>query len=371
MKIGIMTFWESQDNYGQQLQAFALQTYLKNMGHEVYLIQCKRTPIPQKEKRFFRRIKTALYNLKKRVIQQYNKEVGPPNRFFDEFRKKYIKLGETEYRFLTELKVNPPKADAYICGSDQIWNNSFTISCEPYLLGFGNKETKRIAYAASFGQRELSPPTQELFKKYLGDFDAISVREKSGVNLCTMLGYKRAYWVPDPTLLFNKSQWLSMLNIKKIETGAGKRLFLYVLGNSELHDKNKYFEYFRSETALEIIHTSANNDLSGIFFPSVEQWVFELSTCNYVVTNSFHGTIFSILFEKPFIVLPNTGSASGMNERITSLLGKLNLSEHMLESFEALEVERLLKKEINWSEVNDVLNEWKKDANSFLSMALN
>lgn len=372
MKIGIITFWESQDNYGQLLQAFALQTYLENVGNDAFLIKYRRVPSVQ-FRTLSERIKNFNLNkfLEARFPAMKSSTEAPPKieRHFDSFREKFINFSDKTYDTLDQLKANPPKADVYICGSDQVWNNSFSVSCEAFLLGFGGKNVKRIAYAASFGMKELPLATMRLFQDHIHDFAGVGVREKSGLNICKTLGYESAIWVPDPTMLFGKDDWLRLLPTGKAqERKAGKRLFLYTLGNSAINDRESYIGYANSLEDVEIFHVSANGDFAGNYHPSIPNWIHTLSESDFVITNSFHGTLFSVLFNKNFIVLPNTGSKAGMNERVISLMEKLNLRGRISYEFDKGTLNHLLFDEIDWTEVNKNIKEWKSSTDKFFEI---
>ncbi len=369
-----MTFWESQNNYGQLLQAFALKTYLRQKGHDVFFIRFYRIPSAKK--------KSALSRLKFKVILYLNdhfdlnlevtKAGSPePDRGFTPFKKQYLKFSPRSYTSLAELKDNPPQADAYICGSDQVWNNTFKVPAEPFFLPFGKSSIKRIAYAASIGQRELSPETAQLFERQLSHFNAVSVREKSSLSICTDAGYKNPVWVPDPTLLFAKQDWLNLLPVPRGNfRPESKKVFIYTLGNSAIKDKEAYLSYIRDMPGVEVQHASANGDTSGNRFPSIPEWLGLIAESDFIMTNSFHGMVFCIIFNKKFIILPNTGAKEGMNERITSLITKFNLEQHMMFGFDRTKMDDLMKLDTDWDYVNNQIADWRHVAHEFLDGAL-
>ena len=203
MRIGIITFWESTDNYGQVLQAYALQQVLKDMGHEPYQIRyslkASQTNIPQSSllKKIIKLLLVypLVISLKRRkkqredlvcrtIIEEKNKI-----RKFHQFRNEYISQSERIYYSIEEIRKDPPIADCYITGSDQVWTMLLNIEGNnAYFLDFGAPSIKRIAYAASFGRSSYPAAIQPILKEKLSKFDAISVREKEGVDICGMLG---------------------------------------------------------------------------------------------------------------------------------------------------------------------------------------
>lgn len=360
MKIGIMTFWESQDNYGQILQGFALQKYLKNEGHDAFTIKYKRIP-PKDQRTIWDRLKGMnIKKLKDFLKQRLSKSRQLPNRNFDSFKNTYMSFGNKVYLSLEDLLEDPPIADVYITGSDQVWNNRFKVPCEPFLLGFGGDDIKRVAYAASFGVTDLDDNMTRLFKKHLPAFDRIGVREEGGVRLCQTLGFSEAVWTPDPTLLFDAKDWIENLGLPKPNQppSDSKKIFIYTLGNSKIVDRNKYIRFLKRLPGATTKHVSANGDIEGDFFPGIREWVQELRSSDFVLTNSFHGMVFCLIFNKNFVILPNTGHVVGMNDRINSLLKKIDLETHLMVDFDKNILQNILSKNVNWIRVNDIIKTW-------------
>ncbi len=375
MKIGIMTFWESQSNYGQILQVFALQTFLEQNGHEAFVIRYKLVAPAARKKTVLERVRnfklTRFVNNRRYKGKKTFEQVQKP-RQFDMFKKEYLKFSAGEYQSVPQLVAAPPEADVYIAGSDQVWNNSFSVSCEAFLLGFGGNETKRLSYAASFGKKELDPVTTQLFERYIGKFNDISVREKSGLEICRKLGVAGT-WVPDPTLLFNREEWLKLLKIpvQPATNNATKQVLLYTLGNSAIKDKRQYMQYARKVAGQNVVHVSANEDYAGAHYLTIQEWVAGIQKADFIITNSFHGVVFCIICNRNFVVLPNSGHAAGMNERIDSLLGRLDLTDHLMYEYNQERLDKLRTKNINWQPVNQTIRDWQEDALAFLQRNLN
>lgn len=195
MKIGIITFWESQENYGQLAQACALQIYLERKGHTPFLIRYDKSYEvnrlkPGKMEMLQQLNWNKLFDV--RAVSQKLKNMittaAPPvDRNFKEFREDFLKVDHHRYHSYEELKANPPEADLYITGSDQVWNHCYTGNPKPFFLQFGSPDAKRAAYAASFGHKELPLSILNEYEQYLKSFAAIGVREKSGVALCKIV----------------------------------------------------------------------------------------------------------------------------------------------------------------------------------------
>ena len=248
MKIGIMTLWGCS-NYGQNLQAYSLQRFLRDAGHDAFLIrypliECHdkrpvkylklfiKNSFPQIFIDFFYRLtgkRKTVSMLKHSPNIRAKKTDSEPFSFYRDpsylihlrsignFLDNYIKQSELFYSSIMELKTSPPEADIYITGSDQVWNfwgQPLTVAkqetLDAFLLNFGKPETIRTAYAASFGTRSIDKKSSEIIRPLIEKFSFISVREESCVALCELCGYKSAEWVPDPTLLLDKNHYRSL-----------------------------------------------------------------------------------------------------------------------------------------------------------------
>lgn len=333
MKIGILTFWWSNDNYGQLLQCYALQKCLRDAGQDAFLIRYDsrndfiRTPFILRCFKALNPVLLCKFLQHKINSKKLLEESKLNDRHFDDFRSKYIVQSETVYTSYNQLKENPPEADVYIVGSDQVWNfyeyrlNQCRNLVHAYFLDFGNKQTKRISYAASWGKtalphdfiKEISP----LFKK----FDYVSVREKSGINLCRKCGYDTAEFRCDPTLLLTAENYRSLY---KENYGTSKRknpyLFLYMLNNTCDFDIQKVYE-FAERKNLEVVYVTGNGKIDRYekTFATIPQWLSLIDNAEYVVTNSFHCCVFSLIFGKKIGVVPLTKTLAGMNSRIETL----------------------------------------------------
>lgn len=330
MKIGILTFWWSEDNYGQLMQCYALQKYLRNMGHEAFLIKFHDVYKPQTP--FYKRVMKAfdpikLYNFIRNRIRNRRvlAEQKNHNRSFDTFRAKHISMSEKFYGSFAELRNNPPEADIYIVGSDQVWNPQCvgynTIeSLHAYFLDFGSNKTKRMSYAASFGQTSLIPEIRETITPLLQKFNYVSVREESGVRICKTCGCDIAEWVPDPTMLLSAEDYRELYEGCNLQKPSKKYLLLYMLGNECDFDIKNVYD-FAQRKGLEVVYVTGNSVLDRYpkQFATIPEWLYLLDNAEYVITNSFHCGVFATLFHKQFGIVALTGNYVGMNARIESL----------------------------------------------------
>jgi hypothetical protein len=340
MKIGIMTFWSSNDNYGQLLQCYALQKYLKDLGYEAFLIRFElknRKSLSFKRLlKIFNPVKVIRFLSKKKHLKQLQKEhQNNLTRRFDDFRAKYIVQSEQLYTSYNELKNNPPEADVYIIGSDQVWNfGSVEIGeyINAHCLQFAPKNAKRISYAASFGVDSLKDDVSKYIQPLLKSFSSISVRENSGKDICNKIGIK-ADVVCDPTLLLDKTQWSQLKG--NTEINNRKYVFLYLLTNTCEFSVRKLKEWTDSKN-LDLIYVSGNtaycktdfddNNITKSYL-TINQWLDYLYNAEYVITNSFHCSLFSLIFSKKVGIVPLSSSLKRTNDRINSLFSNLDVQK--------------------------------------------
>lgn len=320
-----MTFWWSNDNYGQLLQCYALQQFLKNNGHNPYLIRYH-----VQKKKFIHYLQKA-FNIKflyKWLINRskVKTEQKIHDRHFDDFRKKYIEVSDNYYSTIKQLKENPPDADAYIVGSDQVWNtfhnslNSIKMRIHAYFLDFGTPETKRLSYAASWGIKELPDDFITEIAPLLKKFDYVSVREESGLELCSQCGCSDAEWVCDPTELISADEYRALYNSEKTNIPSNKYILLYLLKSPIEIDIDEIYKFANSKN-LSVVYITGNGriDEYNKTFATIPEWLCLLDNAEYVITNSYHCSVFSTIFHKKYGVLKVVGKNKQMNSRFDSL----------------------------------------------------
>ncbi len=380
MKIGILT-QPLHNNYGGLLQAYALQAILKQMGHEPWTVDLWSVESKKDLKYYYRLIKAIV----KRFILRYflrrpvTVNIWPT----PEFKKT---ISQHTRRFINENirtteKISGPSKlpllnqynfAAYIVGSDQVWRPRYSPGLSHFFLDFldDTGPVKRISYAASFGVQEweYTPEQTEACGALAKMFDAISVREDSAISLCKEHFGVDAKLVLDPTLLLNVEDYIALVENDNIPKSKGD-LLVYVIDNST--EKQKIIKSVAEGLGLEpfFVNKLTNSDNKAIndcIYPPVTQWLRGFMDTNFVITDSFHGTIFSILFNKPFISVGN--EYRGM-ARFTSILKIFKLENQIIYSSQQI-TEGLLKTVINWEEVNAVVAEKKAEATLFLKDGL-
>ncbi len=310
MKIGILTHPQGV-NYGGILQCYALCHSLGKLGH--------RTIVLRRERNRSNFLWEFARNLLKRFHfpRYYNKEFIDKSQNIRRFVEAHLERTSPIKSNNAILNVCKKQClDAVIVGSDQVWRRDFALCFGyNYFLDFVPKDVKKMSYAASFGLSEWEYTLDETanIKKLIDRFCGVSLREESGVKLCEDNLNINPIQLIDPTMLLNVEDYNSLASKRQI---TDKYVFIYWLGDKN-EAGNLKTEYEAKGYRVEIVNLRDNNIL-----PSVEQWLSYIKYSNLVITDSFHGCVFSILYEKSFILKSN---ASGGVSRLKSLLNMLDI----------------------------------------------
>lgn len=340
MKICTITCQNSV-NHGARLQAYALATFLKNLGHEVEIIDFRPDFMTFQGKIWYwpgfsikEWAKLFLQMGQRRTsIRKYKK--------FCDFSKKFLPLTNKVYHSSEELKQEPPLADIYIAGSDQIWNTKFRNGTTPaYYLDFGDSSIKRISYAASFATTELVKGTEVFVQEKLRRFDKIAVREESGLNILHQLGLSGEV-VLDPAFLLSANEWNKIID--EYDTSNEDYILVY--------------DFMKSPTVKSIALRLAQLYHCKIYAISPfkasyahknfleadpSEFVRLVKNAKCVISNSFHGTVFAMIYQRDFFVIERE---DGLNDRMANILSKYNLSHRLVGRNVSNET---LKKSINY-----------------------
>lgn len=357
MKIAILT-QPLRTNFGGILQDYALQTALKKMGHEPVTIDyaCRYT----KTRWLMGRVKSIVTRTPHHIQFPHYNRSGQENlnRFIHQHMNMTNPVDAPTKQIIDE--INP---DAIVVGSDQVWspwaNVPLDLLGNMYLDFIPDYKGKRIAYAASFGGGEwtYTPEWTDKCCRCVKQFDAISVREDSGVKLCREHLGVAAMHVLDPTLLLTGADYEKLLPRPAKKTNI---LFAYVLDTSE--EKVTFLQMVADHFGLELKIQGANDDLS--WEDSIEDWLADIRDAAMVVTDSFHGSVFSIQFHRPFFSIVNTKRGA---DRFTSLLSKLGLSNRLVN--ESTDISNI-SNEIDWDLVESKLSVERTLSMNFLKNAL-
>lgn len=368
-KIATITFHRAH-NFGSVLQTYALQEFIKLLSDdygekiEYQLIDL----YSEKQEELYAVLKknNSIKNLIKNIIVlPYLKELKIKHNKFISFIEKNFCLTK-RYRNQKEIFIDPPKADYYISGSDQIWNVRAMDFLPSYYLNFV-KSGKKISYAASFGPLKIDwnrYPMEEI-AEYLKEYDYISVRENGSAENVQRLINKKCEINVDPTLLLKKEQWQVLQSDANYNNG--KYILLYCLEPSkeQLEMANNISE--KLNLPILILRYNNKNDMFNNYIKKYdsgpEDFLAYLDNAALVLSSSFHGTVFSIIYHKPFYVF------GGMKDnRISTLLTKMEMVERSLDKLEEIERVNLLAP--NHEKIEKVLNYEREKSKIYLREAL-
>lgn len=376
MKILILT-QPLHTNYGGLMQAYALQRVLIEMGHDVY------TDMPKKNIDSF--ISKLSIWVPIRFMLKYclfrNVEYIVP---FSLSKKQFKIISQHTQEFVNqniqtidffEGKKKPKKSkiklfDAYIVGSDQVWRPIYSPNIYSYFLDFVNcSNVKKIAYAASFGTDvwEYDKGMTLKCKKLIANFNAISVRESSAIELCSNYFDIKASLTIDPTFLMSKNDYLKLLESKSFDQTLGELMYYFLDIDDEktkILNKTRDILQFKTFNSMQVekVTSSSRINLADCIYPSPLNWINGFKNAKYVVTDSFHGVVFSIIFNVPFIAIGNT--ERGLS-RFTSLLSQFNLEDRLVKSKDEINNDLIFAK-IDFEALNIKKNILKEDSLNFL-----
>ena len=366
MKIDLITL-HNVKNYGSALQTYATQELLKKFVDEVEIINYSRKDLID-ENIVENRIKTSKIFSKNFITRFIGKifigmSAKKQIEVFNEFLNNNINMTK-RYNSYEELEKDVPEADIYCTGSDQVWNSEWNKGIErAFFLDFVKDKTK-ISYAASFGKEKLNDEEIEITRNMLQKYKMISVRENSAVDIIHNLGIDNVQQVLDPTLMLNKEQWSELkLDIKYMK----KYILVYQL-NTNNPKFDKYVKELSRKKKLPVIRLS--NVIYQIFkygklayCPKVNEFLTYFLNAEYIVTDSFHATGFSINFNKKFIcIFPKKFST-----RLQSILELTGLENRKVTDFSNLET---IDNEIDWDRVNRIIDRERKKSMDFLAEAI-
>lgn len=370
MKVGVITL-PLHNNFGGILQAYTLQKVLRDLGHNAVLIDKSRyVSLGPWYIKYPIYIKNAIlkFIMRQKVEVRPDVEINKIPKTIaqntEPFIDKYIKRIYT--RDFSNIEKN--KFDAFIIGSDQVWRpRYFGQRIENAYLDFAKEwNVKRIAYAASFGAEEWEYTNEQTCtcSELLKIFNAVSVRESLAVDFCKeRLGVKVEH-VLDPTMLLTKENYINLFNVAGTTQSEGD-LFCYILDNNP--ENSNIIESIARERDLNPFYVNSryenpNAPLEERIQQPVEKWLRAFYDAEFVITDSFHACVFSIIFNKPFIVYGN--KERGM-ARFESLLKIFELEERMVSTKkEAIEA---INRPIDWEKVNSIHSQWKEKSITFLT----
>lgn len=372
-KVGIITL-NGYKNYGNRLQNYALQEVIKYLEFSVDTIivdirECDKFTDTNYSINKLKKI-TTIDGIKKVIPKVYYTLQNKKNKNniirrtanFKKFTEDYIY--ESNYSISEKRLPNNiiDKYDFFVVGSDQVWNPHYIASSSIYFLTFAPRE-KRIAYAPSFGVSEIPFEDKENYKKWLSEMSFLSVREQAGADIVKKLTGRDAPVLVDPTLMLTKEKWLS---IAKEASNKPKQNYLltYFLGKIP-KNTHKMIESIAKKNNLQIVNLADMKDRQA-YITGPSEFIDYINSASLLCTDSFHGCIFSILMETPFIVFDRVGTQS-MYSRIDTLLSKFKLESRKVMNIR--DEDQVFN--VDFSHVPPILERERKKSLDYLKEALN
>lgn len=358
-KVGILTFhYSSNMNFGASLQSFAVTEMIKKLNKKVEIINYTKDKLGIKSK--------LLFNL------------GGKN--FIDYNNKFLKVTKKCETF-EELKSLNKKFDTFIVGSDQVWRAKYTQpNTSKYYFDFVDDNKTKVAYAASFGV-DFWEGDEELIKKIkplAQRFNYVSVREESGTKICNDVFGIDAVCVLDPTLMIDKKDYQPILDDWKDESHKKKKYIAHMLLDDTLElreESNNIGKYLKSEINyikgkdIKILGKTLTLILGKTltFYNKVSQWLTYVKDAELVITDSFHCTVFSLIFNKRFVVVANPERGTA---RLENLLGIVGLKDRFFTNIKDVLKSGILDENIDYIEVEKKLNIHREYSMNFLKKAL-
>ena len=340
--------YEHNPNYGSCLQAYALKETIENM--QVGTEKCHYSLIPANTINKVKSWKTKINKMASNVF----------TRKFIPFYREHMDY--CNVKSIKELESLSKRTDAFVCGSDVIWNSTHNRgNMDLYCLGFANKY--KFSYAASFGKTDIRPELTEKTISLIKDLDSISVREKSAADVLQPIIGKKVFTALDPVFLLTRKQWNTIIpSVKKKE----KYIFSYTTHTTQEYEG--FLKKLSDQTGLKVISVKWRASLRQIKeiassqgYPP-EEWLRLLRDAEYVVTNSFHGTAFSVIFHKAFFTVISGDKFSGIYTRMGELLDELKLDWRIYNSVpETIDVS-----EFSYDEADLILAGKRKESLRFI-----
>lgn len=346
-KIGIITFHRAK-NYGAVLQAYALQHTLEQLGSDCEIVDYKCENIDNGYKPFQFSKTDPIKSILKSLVM-YRKRAKKIEQF-SSFYNNYLKISDKTYSN-SDISECKNLYDAFISGSDQVWGpgkegiNPDSI----YFLSFAD-DNQKYSYAASFGVADISDVKAMQLRPLLKNFQSFSVREKSALNIVKKITGKNGVCHIDPTLLLKKDEW-QKISVKKID-----KPYILVFNVKPVKSLIDFAEKLSKKTEIPVVYITDNpqkkrKNFTYVAAPTVEEFLGYFANADYTVTNSFHGTAFSVIFHKNMFVEYET--AKGFNHRAKNLLQTIGINREIKDG-------EAVTTDIDWNKVDNILQAERK-----------
>ena len=370
--IGIITYHHYY-NYGTMLQALALQEKVEQLGYQAELIDFKQDNSLSRYEMLKLRIKRMPVYIKERkkyrVLADSREKIKEKNELFEQFYKTYLHVGKKKYTTTQQLMENPPVYDGYVVGSDQTWNPFVANSPEAFFLPFVENKSKKGSYGPSLAVKSLSDEKEKEYRKKLSNFSFLSCREQDGAQLLSRITQKEVKCVLDPTLLLSAKEWGKYC---EYEIPKEPYILVYFLGEKSEH--RRVVEKIQKLTNWKIISLPAaylemeNNDYKKVW-GGPKEFLSLIRGAALICTDSFHGTMFSINFQRNFFSFCKSSDSeeSSENSRLYSALNIFGLSNRIIHNMDNLTAEDI---SIDYKNVIPILEEQRRYSIEYLENML-
>lgn len=394
MRIGIVTYIKTAScNYGAELQGYALQYILNKMGYDAEVINLHRV-LPSNS-RFSETVKKAVatrfaklntlrafisvFNLfisvakDKYYSRKYHHLFMQKRKLFEDYFNKYIKHSLREYYPEDIDCADDLPYNTYIAGSDQIWNYKNSDRVDVFFLMFARRyNAKCISYAASFSVSDIPESYRDRYKIWINNIDYLSVREFEGINIVKELTGRDAELVCDPTLLLDKDEWLRQFEHPSEDLVKDRYVLIYSMSRSRnvfriAHEIAKRLKVNKIVNIKLNFNPEKYKNIENLYMVTPPQWLELFANAEYIVTDSFHGTAFSVNFNKPFTTIQNP--MSDLNSRVDTLLTKLSLKDRLFVDNDDSKFNHTLV--VDYTNINNEVKKWRKSSLDFIRNALN
>lgn len=359
--------------YGTMLQALALQEKVEQLGYQAELIDFKQDNSLSRYEMLKLRIKRMPVYIKERkkyrALADSREKIKEKNELFEQFYKTYLHVGKKKYTTTQQLMENPPVYDGYVVGSDQTWNPFVANSPEAFFLPFVENKSKKGSYGPSLAVKSLSDEKEKEYRKKLSNFSFLSCREQDGAQLLSRITQKEVKCVLDPTLLLSAKEWGKYC---EFEIPKEPYILVYFLGEKSEH--RRAVEKIQKLTNWKIISLPAaylemeNNDYKKVW-GGPKEFLSLIRGAALICTDSFHGTMFSINFQRNFFSFCKSSDSeeSSENSRLYSALNIFGLSNRIIHNMDNLTAEDI---SIDYKNVIPILEEQRRDSIEYLENML-
>lgn len=366
-KVLIVTIF-GYENFGNRLQNYAVHRLFSKLGYDVHTYG--KYPVKRN------RAQTFLYYIKsitKTLLYKANLFTSKYTynakwylekdriRKFIEFNNKFIKVD-----FHTSRSRLKNEYDYFVLGSDQVWNPNWITKNNKnlYDLSFCDRQ-KRVCLCPSFGVERIPEKSEEYFKKTLNNFEYLSVREQEGVKIIHKLADKHAELLLDPTMMLNKDEWSLIAQQPNNITMNKPYILCYFVGSISSYNK-EFVNKIAEKNKLTVINIFVDKD-SDYYYCGPSEFVYLIKEASLIITDSFHGSVFSVIFDKPFVVFyRDDGNGNIMNSRINTLLNKLSLSNRF---YKAINEENIFDND--YAEAKKIIKNEQTKCINYLNTCLN